>query len=244
MQACLPAAGAQTLYVWMDASFSQAQRYFDFLASTVDGQEGGEPYAAPHVVAALKQVHSKYVPRYDLSACIAGRDKSFKGRVYFWSDLHVGHPGIIFFARRPFDTVNNMNAALLRNCLTRVTSKDILVFGGDISMENATVANAFLRAIPAYKVLVLGNHDTDENGLLDLAVDETAAMLDIQASKCSVLVTHYPVPESLLLPNQVNLHGHTHNRKFPPQLGSGSRHSNMSVETIRFTPQLLSDLLV
>jgi len=60
----------------------------------------------------------------------------------------------------------------------------------------------------------------------------------------SIFVSHYPVGESVLLPGQLNLHGHIHNNGLPPALGDGSRHINMSVELTGYSPVLLSTLIL
>jgi len=136
-----------------------------------------------------------------------------------------------------------MNNALLKNCLACVRPDDILLIGGDITMSNIDGTNALLRAIPAYKINVLGNHDTQKRQRLKLAVDETVACLELTYRDHSIFVSHYPVSESVLWPGQFNLHGHIHNNGLPPALGDGSRHINMCVEHTEYSPVLMATLL-
>jgi len=229
------------------AESSIADKYFSFLGTTYVTLEGTtrQP-AATKFINVLKKVHAdgqSGSQRFDVSACLAGKDPAFKGRVWFWSDLHLFHTNILTYCQRAFDSIGNMNETLLANCLATVTKDDILIFGGDISFGNLTATNEWLRAIPAYKINVVGNHDVNRKVLLNLAVDEQAACLELDYCGQKVLVTHYPVKEDFLETDWVNLHGHIHNTPFPPGLGSGQRHINMSVEHLDYAPVSLDTLL-
>ena len=221
-----------------------AERYFNFLETQYVAEDGSRRQPAPgRFVQHLREVHAEQAPRYDLSACLSGTQSDFGGRVWCWSDLHFFHTNIIKYCGRPFWTAEEMNSALQKNCLTCVGPDDILLIGGDVTMSNIEGTNALLRAIPAYKINVLGNHDTHKHQRLKLAVDETVACLEFTYQDRSIFVSHYPVSESVLSPGQVNLHGHIHNNGLPPALGDGSRHINMSVELTGYSPLLLENLL-
>jgi calcineurin-like phosphoesterase family protein len=219
-----------------------AERYFQFLETQYVAEDGTRRQPAPgNFVQHLRNLHAKPRPSIDLGACIAGTQPDFKGRVWCWSDLHLFHTNIIKYCSRPFHDAAEMRNTLLKNCLARVRQNDILLIGGDITMGNLEGTNAILRAIPGYKINVLGNHDIHKNQRLKLAVDETVACLEIEVLGQPVFVSHYPVHESVLAPGQLNLHGHTHNNGLPSALGDGSRHINMSVEGIGYAPKLLTD---
>lgn len=221
-----------------------AERYFKFLETQYVGEDGTRRQPAPgRFVQHLREAHAEQAPRYDLSACLAGTQPKFTGRIWCWSDLHFFHTNIIKYCERPFATAEEMNNALLKNCLACVRHDDILLIGGDITMSNINGTNALLRAIPAYKINVLGNHDTRKHERFKLAVDETVACLEFNYQGGSIFVSHYPVSENVLAPGQINLHGHTHNNGLPPALGDGSRHINMCVELTRYSPSLLKSLL-
>jgi calcineurin-like phosphoesterase family protein len=225
---------------------SIAERYFAFLGTTYKTADAETKQPAPNrYIDILRSVQQDYTPRYDLNACLAGTDTRFKGRVWFWSDLHFFHQNIIRYCQRPFADMAEMNNALLTNCLERVTAADILVFGGDIAMGHVDATNALLRAIPSYKINILGNHDIQSKSkqLLQFAVDEVAACLELDYKGASLFLSHYPVSESTLAPGQWNMHGHIHNSPFPPNLGSGERHVNMCVEHTEFSPVSLDWLL-
>ncbi len=221
-----------------------AERYFTFLETQYVGEDGTRRQPAPgNFVQCLREVHTVRGSRYNLSACLAGTEPNFNGRIWCWSDLHFFHTNIIKYCARPFGTAEEMNNALLKNCLACVGPDDILLIGGDITMSNINGTNALLRAIPAYKINVLGNHDTHKHQRLKLAVDETVACLELTYQDRLIFVSHYPVSESVLSPGQVNLHGHIHNNGLPPALGDGSRHINMCVELTEYSPSLLKAIL-
>lgn len=44
--------------------------------------------------------------------------------LYFTSDLHFNHAGIINFDKRPFENVEEMNRCLVRNWNARITEKE------------------------------------------------------------------------------------------------------------------------
>jgi calcineurin-like phosphoesterase family protein len=221
-----------------------AERYFTHLRTQYVRDDGkAKQPASGKYLDVLRQVHRDYRPRFDLASCLTGTHSGFKGRVWFWSDLHFFHTNVIKYCQRPFADMLSMNQGLLRNCLAHVTADDIVVFGGDITMGDVGATNALLRAIPAYKINILGNHDIEKRELLKLAVDEVAACLELQAQGVSLFFSHYPVPEMVLAPGQLNVHGHIHSTPLHPTLGDGTRHVNMSVEHTNFSPVSLDWLL-
>lgn len=225
-------------------SMTTAERYFKFLETQYVAEDGSLRQPAPgRFVQHLREVYAEQAPRYNLSACLAGSQPNFTGRVWCWSDLHFFHTNIIKYCSRPFANAQEMNDALLNNCLECVGPDDILLIGGDITMSNIDGTNAILCAIPAYKINVLGNHDTHKHQRLELAVDETVACLEFTYQDRSIFISHYPVSEDVLAPGEMNLHGHIHNNGLPPVLGDGSRHINMCVELTQYSPRLLSEML-
>lgn len=221
-----------------------AERYFTFLGTQYTTAEGkSKQPASGKYIDLLRELHQRQKSGIDLSACLAGTQPGFKGRVWFWSDLHFFHANIIKFCQRPFADIGRMHQAMLTNCLARVTADDILVFGGDITFGDVHATNALLRSIPAYKINILGNHDIEKRELLSLAVDEVAPCVEAVFQGVTLFFSHYPVKEQVLAPGQLNVHGHIHNSPFPPGLGSGKRHVNMCVEHTEFAPASLERLL-
>ena len=78
---------------------------------------------------------------------------------YFTSDHHYGHKNICRFADRPFNSVEEMNEALIRNHNDTVGPTDTVWFLGDFAFVHAEEAKRILRRLNGHKFLVLGNHD-------------------------------------------------------------------------------------
>ena len=62
---------------------------------------------------------------------------------YLISDLHLDHINIIDYCGRPFDTVEEMNDSLVKYWNDTVDSNDEVLYGGDITKSNRTLAATF-----------------------------------------------------------------------------------------------------
>lgn len=135
---------------------------------------------------------------------------------WVWSDTHFGHKNIIKYAdgMRPYESVEEMNAAMLRNALAVVKPYDTLIFGGDIAFMSVNAMNQILHQIPGWKIQIVGNHDMDRSGaLIPYHMDERHLCMvrDIPGTEFQLLFTHYPL--DTVPPNCVNIHGHIHQHK-------------------------------
>ena len=183
-----------------------AERYFyEPEAPFLDTDGKSRERAPKHFTTILRSLNGSYRPKFDLSACL-GKNAKFGGNIWFWSDQLFSHANIIRFCNRPFNSVEEMNRSMLRNCAARVQNDDIVIFGGDVHMKDLNSANAILRSIRGYKILVLGNHDCEGDSILPLAVDEIAPYLEIGFEGRSIFVTHHPSSENILNFRQINLH--------------------------------------
>ncbi|NKJ72672.1 hypothetical protein GFL38_10390 [Rhizobium leguminosarum bv. viciae] len=96
-------------------------------------------------------------------------------RKFYSADLHLGHHGILQHcsATRPFDTVEDMDRAIVAGINERLESSDILYIVGDFTVSSdAAYARHLFHAINARKILVLGNHDLDSKGGLNRNIRE------------------------------------------------------------------------
>lgn len=79
---------------------------------------------------------------------------------FFTADLHLGHKSIIDNCRRPFASVEEMDAALIANINARVTKSDSLYIIGDFSLGNFSAVCEQRKKIICPQVFLLrGNHD-------------------------------------------------------------------------------------
>ena len=162
------------------------------------------------------------------------------GRIWVWSDLHLGHANIIRFRDRPFRDVGHMDNALLDSWAQTVdwaAEHDAIVVCGDVAMKRGMTEANFdrIRAMPGRKYLVPGNHDFSGSGELRAeGFDEVCALLFAEGDP-KLIFTHVPIQLDDLPAGWVNVHGHTHND--PP---TDTPHINVSVEQLDYAPVLLS----
>ena len=78
------------------------------------------------------------------------------GRMFFSADWHLGHANVIKFCNRPYKDVDEMDEAIISNCNSVVTPKDILHMIGDFSWKDPT---NYLRRINCPVILIAGGHD-------------------------------------------------------------------------------------
>lgn len=78
--------------------------------------------------------------------------------LYFTSDHHFWHANIIRFCNRPFDSVEEMNEALVQKWNDLVGPEDEVYYLGDFSMA-ARPVEVYTHRLNGIKYLVPGNHD-------------------------------------------------------------------------------------
>lgn len=115
-----------------------AEAYFRYLETPVRGADGimRQP-ASTNFVTRLREVHARENGRQGLSARL--RDAFAAGRLYVWSDQHLGHKALENLRGR---SAGETDAMMLPNALATVTDRDVLIFGGDIAMTDIGTANA------------------------------------------------------------------------------------------------------
>jgi calcineurin-like phosphoesterase family protein len=186
----------------------------------------------------------------------------------YFSDTHIGHKNIIKYTRRPFASVEEMDATLIANLRAAEATGAKLICGGDFAMNLAITHQKYGRifARPEDHECVAGNHDDTwiydkefgrvhgsqfswkSNGLI---VDD-----DLAGVPTRVLVSH---DFQRVLPEGVdfNVYGHIHNnlehsmewhldklgKDAVLNLLTSPRHINASVELHGFEPKSLMGLV-
>lgn len=79
--------------------------------------------------------------------------------IYYISDLHFGYQDVIEMDGRPFETIEEMDAALIRLWNEWVTEVDDVYIVGDFAYRNAYAATWYLQQLKGRKHLIIGNHD-------------------------------------------------------------------------------------
>lgn len=80
--------------------------------------------------------------------------------IYFTSDLHLGHRGIIAMRNRPFADVEEMNRILIANFNAVVHKDDTVYILGDLAHHmQVEDINKIIGKLNGRKILIKGNHD-------------------------------------------------------------------------------------
>lgn len=147
--------------------------------------------------------------------------------IFFISDTHWGHN--LMRNRRNFNTIEEMDEALIEGWNSVVKEKSIVFCLGDMSWYNPTKTLEILNRLNGTKYLVNGNHDwplekaeckkkfvlvADSRIELELDDDE-AVMVSRDPNKKTQLIVldHYPmVSWNKAYHGSYHLFGHVHNR--------------------------------
>lgn len=178
-------------------------------------------------------------------------------KVYFISDLHLGHQKVITFAkeRQKFKTTREMGDYLIERWNSVVLPEDKVIVLGDICLNVGNEetpwideeVNNTLSVLNGTKICVKGNHDVGptKKKIIDAHFKESLGCYEYKEAVC----THIPIhPQQLhgSIGGDVyrkwkwNIHGHLHEYKlYPPD----DRYINVSCDVVDFTPRTYEELV-
>lgn len=167
------------------------------------------------------------------------------------SDTHWGHIGVTKFLRedgsklRPWDTIEEMDEAMIANWNSAVRPKDKVYHLGDVVINRRAFPT--LARLNGDKVLIKGNHDIFK------LHEYTPYFRDIRGfgTLDGFALTHVPIHPDSLSRWKGNLHGHLHANRVMRTVNDircameyeeiDPRYLCLSVEHINFTPISLED---
>ncbi len=159
-------------------------------------------------------------------------------RVYLSADHHFGHRNILKHENRPFDSVEEMDLALVTYWNETVRPEDTVYYLGDISMSKKGLETAEL--LNGKIILLMGNHDWQK---LDMYLD---IFHNIRAYRevNGYLLSHIPVHPSSKYRYSGNIHGHTHSNRIKFDNGEiDPWYYSVSVENTNYRPILLEKVI-
>lgn len=138
--------------------------------------------------------------------------------IYFSSDNHFNHNQPFLFGPRGFETIEEMNEAIINNFNSVVDNDDDLYLLGDIIMGELEPGIEWVKKLNGRIHIICGNHDTTNRieayKNLPNVVEICEVGTIIKYRKWTFYLTHFP-----LLVNNFeekrklwNLHGHTHSQ--------------------------------
>ncbi|MDD5007579.1 MAG: hypothetical protein PHC68_04140 [Syntrophorhabdaceae bacterium] len=152
---------------------------------------------------------------------------------FFYSDAHFGHQSsntsIIELADRPFKSIDEHDAELIRRYNYLVHPDDVVLFLGDTFLCNATRAQQITDSLNGRKISLLGNHCLNRSArwIAKLGFVVVEGEILLQLGEHSVRVSHFPYAGTAhnkgddkrnleLRPvrrkGEVLIHGHTHTK--------------------------------
>lgn len=156
-------------------------------------------------------------------------------KIWIISDTHYHHRNVIKYTGRPFDSIKEMDEALIANWNKVVKNTDWVYHLGDFALCGREEIGNLLSQLNGNKILVKGNHDGGSaQKYLDAGfklVYENPVILD-----GFYILSHEPIFLSADMP-YANIHGHIHQHKM-----DDLRYFNASVEHINYTPILFEKI--
>lgn len=142
-------------------------------------------------------------------------------RVFFTSDLHLGHERAIEFDNRPFESVEKMNEELIRRWSNKVKEGDLVYCLGDMFWKgNCEFVQNTLKRLNGQIILIKGNHDrwlhnAGNKKLLAAVKDYDDIKVTLQNGEIKrCILSHYFMPfYNGHYYGTILLHGNSHNTK-------------------------------
>lgn len=177
------------------------------------------------------------------------------------SDTHFSHRGIVKFLRednvtkeRPWDNIEEMDEALVKNWNSVVRPTDTVYHLGDVVINRSALP--ILGRLNGTKILVKGNHDVFR------AEEYLEYFKDIRGSAVlnNLVMTHIPLHPASIERWDGNVHGHLHSKRVMTVkqviVNPGERGSHLgyeavpdpsylcvSMENINYTPISLEEVM-
>ena len=139
-------------------------------------------------------------------------------KVFFTSDLHFGHENVLRFDKRPFASVEEMDAELIRRWNAKVGKGDLVYVLGDMIWKSRKgEAEQLIRSLNGQIILIKGNHDRFlHNAKAKAALagvkdyDDICVKLE-NGTKRRCILSHFFIPMYNGHRYQaIHLHGHSH----------------------------------
>lgn len=159
-------------------------------------------------------------------------------KTFFIADTHFGEDNIRRYENRPFESVEEMNALLIKNWNSVVSSDDEVYVLGDFGADKKEAD--ILSRLNGIKYLVKGNHDVYSNEYYRKAGFAEVYDMPVLYKEFWIL-SHDSVYVNSNMP-YANLFGHVHNN--PIVKDYSTQHFCISVERINYTPIEFNEIVI
>lgn len=172
--------------------------------------------------------------------------------IYYTSDLHLGNKNIIAYENRPWKTVEEMDAGLIKNWNEVVGDTDVVYVLGDFCFKGATKAIEYIKQLNGTIHFLRGNHDYfySQQTFESWAHNEAFPFVRLEGwykhfvyDGNELILCHFPILywDGMDDRRSIHLYGHMHSR-------SGVQHPhkcafNVGVDVNNYKPVTLKELL-
>lgn len=162
-----------------------------------------------------------------------------KEKIWFISDLHLGHNKEFVWKVRGFGSVDEMNKQIIKNLCEVVGPEDYLYILGDLVLCPPEEARALLAQLPGKVTVIIGNHDTDNRIELYEELGFTVQFgARMKYDKYHFFLSHFPTlsaneDSKYLSLATINLYGHTHQQMWGSTLSKFSFNVGMDAHYCR-----------
>lgn len=117
-------------------------------------------------------------------------------KIWFWSDPHFYHRNVIKLCDRPFQNLDDMHKALIKNYNNCVGEDDICIWVGDCFFASGKRARDIMSQLNGKKIIVLGNHDRGYQSMMNIGFDWACYEMWLPVAHTAVQIKHYPMRPS------------------------------------------------
>ena len=146
-------------------------------------------------------------------------DRKIEKKIWFTSDTHFGHNKEFLYTPRGFNSIEEHDAAIIKNWNELISPQDEVYLLGDVMLNDNEHGLECIKQLNGKIHLILGNHDTQGRVLLYEEcsnIIEIVFAIELRVNKNYFFLCHYPVitanydDQKPWAKHLINIYGHTH----------------------------------
>jgi len=136
-------------------------------------------------------------------------------KIFYISDLHIGHQNVLTLDSRPFENLEEMEDAIRNNWNSVVSKEDLVMILGDCLWIYSDKAFEYIKSLNGRKRLIRGNHDRGKSTKYKQLFEVILDYEKIKDGDRTVICSHFPMIAYDGSYNGRNYHayGHVHKTK-------------------------------
>lgn len=164
------------------------------------------------------------------------------------ADLHFGHEKVIGFDNRPFTSVAEMDAEMIKRWNESANKRDEIYIVGDFAYRSDHEYSWYLSKLNGKKHLIIGNHDyrilKDEKA--QSYFESIHHMISVKDDNREVILFHYPILEwKGYFRGSLHIFGHIHeaSHRMYDYICNQPNMLNAGASIIDYRPATLQELI-